>query len=69
MALCDEQGLVAVHSILNQQALPVQIILTQDGQALCDTDGHIYLSGSNSVSLLASIPFEEQVWLDDGQFC
>ena len=59
IALSEEQGLVTVHSILDQQSK--QVIEYQDGKMLNDTSGRIFIATSNKISLIVPLSFEAQI--------
>ena len=59
VALSEEQGLVTVHSILDQQSK--QVIPYEAGTVLNDTSGRIFIATKNKISLIVPLSFETQI--------
>eukprot|EP00042_Codosiga_hollandica_P045510 m.464015 g.464015 ORF g.464015 m.464015 type:complete len:882 (-) comp57045_c1_seq4:1987-4632(-) len=59
VALCAEQGLIIVHSILDQQNK--QVLSFPNGVALNDSTGRIFVASDSKVSVLVPVSFERQV--------
>ena len=59
VALNQEQGMVTVHSILDQQSK--QVLVYPDGLILNDTSQRIFIATHNKISLIANLSFETQI--------
>lgn len=59
LALNAEQGMVTVHSILDQQSK--QVLVYPNGKLLNDTSQRIFIATRNTISLIAKISFETQI--------
>lgn len=59
VALCPDDGLLAIHSMLDQQIK--QMITFPDARVLNDTSGQIFVASGNRISLLAPVSLDSQV--------